>query len=91
MLSFVADYKDLRKNVVEEAWLILLQPHSKLVTREVIGHSEGKGTGDIQTPSRWDILCTEFHDIFDPPGMHVDRDTVYHIELLPNAKPFYRR
>ena len=25
---------------MEEAWLILLQPHSELVTREVTGHSE---------------------------------------------------
>ena len=32
----------------------------------------------------------EVHDIFDPPGMPVDRDTVHHIELLPNAEPYYR-
>ena len=32
----------------------------------------------------------EFHDVFDPPGMPVDRDTVHHIELLPNAEPHYR-
>ena len=32
----------------------------------------------------------EFHDIFDPPGMPVDGDTVHHIELLPNAEPHYR-
>ena len=31
---------------------MLLQPHSELVTREVIGHSEAKGIGDVQTPSR---------------------------------------
>ena len=28
---------------MEEAWLILLQSRSELVTREVIGHSEAKG------------------------------------------------
>ena len=76
---------------MEEAWLILLQPHSELVTREVIGHSEGKGNGDVQNPSRWDKLVAEFHDIFDPPGMPVDRDTVHHIEHFPNAEPHYRR
>ena len=69
---------------------MLLQLHHKLVTREVIGHSEGKGNGDIQVPLRWDRLVAEFHDIFDPPGMPVDRDTVHHIELLPNAEPQYR-
>ena len=38
---------DLRRNFVEDAWLMLLQPHSKLVTREMIGHSEAEGLGDI--------------------------------------------
>ena len=32
---------------MEEAWLMLLQPHCELVTREVIGHSEAEGHGDI--------------------------------------------
>ena len=76
---------------MEEAWLLLLQPQSELVTREVTGHSEEEGHGDIQIPSRWDKLVAEFHDIFDPPGMPVDRDTVHHIELLPNAEPHYRQ
>ena len=75
---------------MEKAWLILLQPHSELVTREVIGHSGGEGYGDIQIPSRWNELVQEFHDTFDPPGMPVDRDTVHNIELLPNAEPHYR-
>ena len=32
---------------MEEAWLMLMQPHSELVTREMIGHSEAGGLGDI--------------------------------------------
>ena len=76
---------------MEEAWLILLDPQSELVARELIGHSEAEGLGDIQIPSRWNKLVQEFHDIFDPPGMPVDRDTLHHIELLPNAEPYYRR
>ena len=70
---------------------MLLQPHSEPVTREVIGHSEEEGHGDVQVPSRWDKLVVEFHDIFDPPGIPVERDTVHQIELLPNAGPHYRR
>ena len=66
---------------------MLLQPHSELVTRELTGHSGEGGHGDVQIPFRWDKLVVEFHDIFDPPGMPVDRDTVHHIELLPNAEP----
>ena len=44
---------------MEEAWLILFQPHNELVTREVIGHSEAEEYGDIQIPSRWNKLVTE--------------------------------
>ena len=62
---------------------MLLQPHSELVTREVIGHSEAEGLREVKIPSRWNKLVQEFHDIFDPPGMPVDRETVHHIELLP--------
>ena len=69
---------------------MLLQPRSELVTREVIGHSETGGHRDIQDPSRWLNLVEEFQDIFDPPGMPVDRDTVHQIELLPYAEPHYR-
>ena len=69
---------------------MLLQPHSELVTRKVIGHSKAEGYGDVHISSRWEKLVTELHDIFDPPGMPVDRDTVHHIELLPNAEPYYR-
>ena len=76
---------------MEDAWLMLLQPHSELVTREVINHSRAVGLRDVQIPSRWKNLEQEFHDIFDPPGMPVDRDTVHHIELLPNTEPHYRR
>ena len=67
---------------------MLLQPPSELVTREVIGHSKAEGHEDVQIPSRWEKLVIEFHDIFDPPGMPMDRDTVHHIELLPTAEPY---
>ena len=69
---------------------MFLQTPNELVTREVIGRSEAEGHGDVHIPSRWDKLVTEFHGIFNPPGMPVDRDTVHHIELLPNAEPHYR-
>ena len=37
----------------------------------------GKGMEPFKPPSVWDILVAEFHDIFDPPGMPVERDTVH--------------
>ena len=69
---------------------MLLQPHCEPVTREVMGNSEGRGDGNIQAPSRWDKLVAEFHDIFDPLGMPMERDTVHKLELLPNAETHYR-
>ena len=69
---------------------MVLQPHSELVTREVIGHNEAEAYGDVHIPFRWKKLVTKFHDVFDPPGIPVDRDTVHYIELLPNAEPHYR-
>ena len=75
---------------MEEAWLMLLQTHSEPVIREVTGHHEEGGDREIQAPSRWDKLVAEFHDIFDPPGMPLKRDTMHQIELLPNAEPRYR-
>ena len=35
-------------------------------------------------------MVAEFHNIFDPLGMPVERDTVHQIELLYNAEPYYR-
>ena len=39
--------KDLRKNIVEMASLLLLQPHSDPVTKEVIGHCEEGGDKNV--------------------------------------------
>ena len=75
---------------MEKAWLMLLQPHSVPVTRQVIGHHKGGGDGDIHAPSRWEKLVAEFHKIFDPPGMPVERDTIHQIELLSNTEPHYK-
>ena len=70
---------------------MLLQPHSQPVTRVVTGHCVGRGDGDVQAPTRWDKLVAEFHDIFNPPGIPVERDTMHYVKLLPNAEPHYKR
>ena len=41
---------------MKEAWLMVLQPHSEPVTREVIGYSKKGGPGDIQIPPSWNQL-----------------------------------
>ena len=73
-------------NFVEEAWLMLLELHSELVTREVIGHSKAEGLGDVQISSIWNRLEQEFHDIFNPPGMPVDRDTMHHCQVCSSYR-----
>ena len=35
---------------MEEAWLMLLQPHGELVIREVIGYNEAEGYRFIRIP-----------------------------------------
>ena len=57
---------------MDKAWIVLFQPHSEPVTREVTGHHEGEGVGDVLAPTRWDKLVAELHDIFDSPGMPVE-------------------
>ena len=62
---------------MEKAYLVLLQPHSEPVTREVTGHREGVGDEDVQAPTIWDKLVAKFYDIFDPPGMPVEKNTMH--------------
>ena len=75
--SFNKIAKDLHKSFMEDAKLVLLQPHSDPIIREVTGHRERGGDRDIQAPTRWDKLVAEFYDIFDPPGMPVEQDTMH--------------
>ena len=70
---------------------MLLQPHSEPVTRKVTGHHEGEGMETSKPLPGGTNWLLEFHNIFDPPGMPVERETLHQIELLPNAEPHYRR
>ena len=40
-------------------------------------------------PSRWSNFVTEYSDVFEPPGMPVERDINHKIELEPRAAPPY--
>ena len=42
-------------------------------------------------PSRWSNLVTEYSDVFEPPGMPVERAIDHKIELKPGATPPYPR
>ena len=57
---------------MEEAWLMLLKPHSEPITKEVTGHHEEGEDEDVQAPNTCKKLVAKFHDVFDPPGMPVE-------------------
>ena len=42
-------------------------------------------------PPHWSNLVTEYSDVFEPPGMPVERAINHKIELEPGATPPYRR
>ena len=52
--------------------------------------SAGKVGPDVVPPSRWSNLVTEYSDVFEPPGMPVERAINHKIELEPGATPPHR-
>ena len=40
--------------------------------------------------ARWDSIIAEYSDVFEPPGMPAERDTVHRIELKPGSVPPYK-
>ena len=39
----------------------------------------------------WNSIVTEYSNVFEPPGMPAERDTVHQIELKPGSVPPYKR
>ena len=35
----------------------------------------------------WKSIVVEYSNVFEPPRMHDDRDTMHHIELEPGSVP----
>ena len=74
-----------------DAWLMLVQPTSHVVTMEA-DMCAGAGEGSVIDPetSCWNNLV-EFADVFEPSGMPAKRKTMHRIELEPSAMPPFRR
>ena len=52
--------------------------------------------GDMASDSRdyathWNSIVAEYSNVFEPPGMPAERDTVHQIELEPGSVPPYKR
>ena len=71
-----------------EAWLMLIQPATHVVAMEC-------AEGDVVSDSRndathWNYIVNEYSDVFEPPGMPTECDTVHQIKLEPGSVPPYK-
>ena len=83
---------DAKKGRVAEAWLMLLQPTTTAVGMEPRAEGElGAASEYLPEASRWNSIVSDYPDVFAEPGMPAERGTKHRIELLPGAKPQYRR
>ena len=75
-----------------EAWLMLIQPATHVVATEADTCAEGVVVSDTSgDAARWNSIVTEYSDVFEPPGMPAERDTVHRIKLEPGSVPPYKR
>ena len=71
---------------------MLLHPTSHVNAMEArICAGAGKVGPDVVLPSCWSNLVAEYSDVFEPPGMPVEREIDHKIELEPGAAPLYHR
>ena len=75
-----------------EAWLMLVQPLSHVVAMEADTCARvGEGSAGSAEPSCWENVVAEYADMFEPPGMPADRDTVHCIKVEPGSEPLFRQ
>ena len=61
-----------------EAWLMLVQLSRHVVAMEADTCARvGEGSAGSTEPSCWENMVAEYADVFEPPGMPVDRETVH--------------
>ena len=90
MSSVSALAKDIRRGVVESAFLMLLEPANSVATMEVgsaVVGTNGDNGSVANGPTRWDKFCEEYADVFEPPVFRAKHDIEHDIELLPGATP----
>ena len=69
---------------------MLLNPTSHVATMEACTCAGvGEVGPDVVPPSRWSNLVAEYSDMFEPPGMPVEREIYHNIELEPGATSPY--
>ena len=70
---------------------MLLNPTSHVAAMEASTCAGAVEVGpDVVLPSRWSNLGIEYSDVFETPGMPVEREIDHKIELEPGAAPLYQ-
>ena len=74
-----------------EAWLMLVRLSSHVVAMEN-NTCAGAGDGSAGTAesTHWKNMVAEYADVFEPPGMPAERDTMHCVKVEPGCKPPYR-
>ena len=71
---------------------MLLNPTSHVAAMEACmcaSAGEAEAARDAK-PFCWSNLATEYSDVFEPPGMPVEREINHKIELEPGVAPPYQ-
>ena len=51
----------------------------------------GEGSAGSAEPTRWENVVAEYADMFEPPGMPAERDTMHRIKVEPGSEPPFRQ
>ena len=75
-----------------EAWLMLVQLSSHVVAMEAdMCARPGEGSAGSTEPTSWENMVAEYADVFEPPGMPAERDTVHRTKVEPGSEPLFRQ
>ena len=66
---------------------MLIQPATHVVAMEADTCAAGDVASTPWYDACWESIVAEYSDVFEPPGMPADCDTVHHIELKPGSVP----
>ena len=71
---------------------MLIQPAIHVVTMAVDAYAEDNVASDTSPDvAQWKSIIAEHFDVFEPPGMPAEHDTVHQIKLEPGSVPLYKR
>ena len=75
-----------------EAWLMMVQPSSHVVTMEADTSARaGEGSAGSAESNHWENVVAEYADMLEPPGMPAERDTVHCIKVEPGSESLCRQ